>query len=238
MKVGTANIQNTPDLAAWKVRADVLTIWRWMRGWVLFGWQEIGEEADDRAIKNVFSWARGYRHLFFKRATPISVRRTVWAVTDHYWNRAHGGMAGISPNRGYSVALLKHRLRLRGLTLAFICTHMVSKAWSDPDASHKSWRRARWIEHWAEMTEHIAKLNSQGITAIVVGDLNINLDELRPMLPANAKVVAHNWYDYIIVFEAAKGIDVTVKSEGHYKGKMHTDHNPVYANLDLKRKAA
>lgn len=236
MRVATSNLRNTPNLPYRQVLHDVRAIWRWFATWHLIGWQEIAERQDDAAIKKVFSWAAGYRHLFTLRDTPISVRRLIWRVTDHYWNRAHGGLAGISPARGYSVALLKHRFRRRLDEIAFICTHMVSKAWPEPgqadNVTRLDWRQKHWWEHWEEMLEHIEMLRRRGITCILVGDLNIDLDEL-PDLPPGAFIAAHHHYDYIIVFPAAGGVKVQVKSKAVYRGEIYTDHKPVMADLRL-----
>lgn len=67
LRVCAANIQNTPDMPPWKVRADAAEV---RRSCDVVLWQEIRERADHRALQ-----ARGWRTTRFARGgVPVSWR--------------------------------------------------------------------------------------------------------------------------------------------------------------------
>lgn len=231
MKVFSANIKNNPDMPDAHVRHDIRKIKQWMKRWDVGFWQEIGEDEDHRAIKDIFKRLYFY-HLFPGRPTPITVRKSRWKVLETIHYVAHTGKAGVSPNRGFSVAILQHRwLRFQ---IAVICTHFVSKAWSDPNASHKDWRQARWLEHFSELQSVVMSLNARGISTLVAGDWNRRKEEIEKMTP-DQKWLVSDWYDHIAWCPAPNDLVIDVKKRRVYTDPLYTDHDPVAAVFSLGR---
>lgn len=227
MKVCTANIKNNPDMPDWQVRSDMRKIkaWKWFN---VIGWQEIGEAADHRAIDSVFASSRFY-HLFKHKELAVTVRRVTWTVLEDYYVAAHGGMAGVSPNRGMTVDKMKQRVT--GKLLAVINTHFVSGAWYG-EHSHQTWRRDHWNIHWAKLKTEIEKLNNEGYTVITLGDFNRHRSDMEKLTPTTFWAAFHG-YDHIIVSPASAGTKVQVVKKGVYRHHLFTDHAPVFANLAL-----
>lgn len=238
VKVLTANIKDNPDMPDAHVRYDLRKIYSWLmknrlrRGRIHFaGFQEIGEQADHRAINAAFNLAKGYRQFFLHRQTPIVVRTVLWQVVDRYWIRTHAGLAGISPSRGYSVTLNQHRV-WRSKKLAFIDSHFVSAAWYG-DHARQTWRREKWIEHFDEMREHIKTLNSNGWTVIVLADWNRHEKDVPEITPTTFLAATNGYYDHIYVCPSSNGIKLKKVSSDVCREFLHTDHNPVFAKLKV-----
>lgn len=234
MKIVSSNIRDNPDMPTWQVLQDIRKIYAWMTGWTVAFWQEIGDPSDHEAINRSFSGARGFTQLFSRKQTPISLKTRVWKVVEHYWNQTNAGIAGITPNRGFSVAIIRHRLRRFLPSLAVINTHFVSGAWYG-DHDHKQLRQDLWISHWKELQSEIKRMNEAGLTVILGGDFNRHASDIPKFTPNQFYAVSHN-YDHIIVCPGkGNAVKVSVTSRKTLTASLHTDHNPVMADLALSR---
>lgn len=228
MIVGTSNIKDNPDMADWQVRADIREIKDWKR-WTVLGWQEIGDPADHHALEAIYAPSL-FHQLYRRRELAVTVRNT-WQVLSHDWTQTHAGMAGVSPDRGYTTTVLRNRITRR--RVGFVNTHLVSGAWYG-EHDHQAWRQVKWNEHWAAMAQHVRVLNAMQLTTVVVGDFNRHRSDMKPLVPG-ATWAAYHGYDHIIVCPAAKGLKVRVAGHGAYPGKLNTDHQPVFADLRFHR---
>lgn len=230
LKVLTANIKDNPDMPDAHVRSDLQKIRRWRPGVQFAGFQEIGDPADHRNVSNAFSRLRGFRQLFWHRQTPIVVRYLMWSVLDRYWVKAHSGMHGVSPSRGFSVTLNQHRLQR--WKFAFIDSHFVSGAWYGSH-TNQAWRREKWVEHFNELQDHIEQLNADGYTVVVLADWNRHQEDIPRLTPTSFLAATNHYYDHIYVCPSSGGVKLQVAAEAVMTSHLYTDHNPVFAALKV-----
>jgi Endonuclease/Exonuclease/phosphatase family len=229
VRLVSVNIRNNPDMSRAQVRADVAAVRRWSAPADVVFWQEIGDVSDHRAIRRVFNLARGFRHLFGQRQTPISLRVTRWRILDSYYVKTHPGLAGITPARGFAVVLVASR-RDPSVRVALIGTHFISGAWYG-NHSRQDWRRDRWREHWHALDDEVADLHAQGLTVVVGGDWNRKRPDI-PLFASRQRWAVSHWYDGIVVCPAPGGT-VTVTEGRICPLDLHTDHRPVLTDIDL-----
>lgn len=210
----TWNERDNPDLPPGQVQADFNLGKRMFKGSVLLGFQEIGEVADHVSLGRAFT--KPFVQLFRRKPTPIVYNSRYMKADALQYVVAHGGLAGRSPQRGYSIARIKLRYRPRIKRFYVINTHMVSK----PDKDE--WGREHWEQHWHSMQREVLDLHSAGYDVILMGDLN------RVKLPSKIhplqRVLAHNGLDWILYVPGANGNLVSVSDVNTYQKQFYTDH--------------
>jgi GH25 family lysozyme M1 (1,4-beta-N-acetylmuramidase) len=186
LKVGTANIQNFPDLTDRQVRQDVAKIKRAGVDLVLF--QEIGERSDFLAIvdtlgpgygvtdtaskpggyrgNNVIAWQRHSplvsdgKEAFLKMIGPGMGPRT---HTPSQWMVRKTFKSSIGVIDAYDI-------------------HFIQGAYSKPgqpgDADGR--RKAAWQENWNELRKAVLESVRAGHIAIFGGDWNRRKEDIRP----------------------------------------------------------
>lgn len=229
MKIFSANIKDNPDMPDAHVEHDMRAIRGWQRGWAAGFWQEIGERADHADINEVFGRGRGFSQYIAAHQTPVTVRSAMYQVLDAYWVMTHKGLAGVSPDRGYSVVIVKHRIW--GYTLALIGTHFVSGAWYG-EHSRQPWRRNKWNLHFAAMAGEINALNYRNISVVFGGDFNRKGQDIPKFTPQQVWGI-HHGYDHIGICPAHNGAKVTLLKNRVFEGNVYTDHKPIMVKLDV-----
>ncbi len=219
MKVVTANIRNNPDMLRKKVKADAKTVSR-LGGVLLF--QEIGEAEDHADVKAALGPGFGYVHDNVE--IPIAYRKSSWVLLDSDCVLMHKGKRMTSPNRYVSWVLLERRSNKQ--LVCIMNTHFVSGAWNGTPKLNKSWRRARWQEHWKKMSAIVGYFHSQGVTVIFGGDFNrLKVDRFHK----SQRWVVNNGIDKIGILEGA----VKVHIEHQSRHALNSDHDARVASLEL-----
>lgn len=225
MKIGSWNERDNPDLPDRQVRSDARRVARRFDGPSIIGCQEIGETQDHRALHDVFGpeWAQVGK----ARATPILYHRTRFTLLDHAYVRTHGGIAGITPTRGFVKALFRHRLRPWLAPFWVYNTHLISK----PSTSGQ--RLTLWQHHLDVMRADIKTEIPLGLDVLITGDFN---RRTTPVLHATQHQLAHHWLDHIIWIP---GTHNTVRLEESFTmhADLFTDHKPIGATLDVSGKS-
>lgn len=132
----------------------------------VIGWQEADTVAGRKKIRDLDGYATYVPKADALSAIPISWRIDTWELLAAGEHMTHAGKAGITPNRGYSWVILRHRAT--GVVVCFVNTHFISGAWS---WRMTPWRRDRWNEHMRELAAFVTK-RGQTMPVVLVGDMN------------------------------------------------------------------
>lgn len=236
MFVFTSNIKDNPDMPDRWVREDMRAVRRWAGSGTrkIGAFQEIGPE-DIAALKATFPAANWVR-VGKGDECPIVVQRAGFRVDEFQLVPMHGGKHAVTPHRITSRALIRTRFRVRRLPrFRTLAKHTVSGAFTHPGQVAEDWRR----EHWAidkRKTEQLMLDDiANGVSGIVLGDLNRYNDGWEYDVPG-FRWVAHHKFDHIGVWEAPGGLrfhvdDIALLSTT----KLHTDHAALGAQLTLIR---
>jgi len=177
LRVGTANIRNTPDLPRAQVREAARVCGKRAD---LVGFQEIAERADrlDVRVGLGESWRATpltnttedpihYRidlvHLMAEDEVPGGFQPSGAKL-------AHHGMAHVSPDR-YTTWGMFRAANDPKIQFAVVNLHTVSKP-TDPGASHHKWREEMWHIHYSKFAAMVNGFNDAGLTVLAVGDFN------------------------------------------------------------------
>lgn len=224
MKLLTWNEKDNPDLPAWQVLADARTVKRRARGASIIGGQEFGEKADHNAIDRAFG--RRWSHTPRIQATPLIWNKRRFGLLDMGWVKTHGGVAHVTPHRGFTWGLFKQRWRLRLEPFYVYNTHLISKPYLSAA------RDAMWDRHLHKMRAHIALKHATGRDIFVVGDFN---RKTVPNLHPDQILLTTHWLDHIICIPGANGNRIRVNGKFVVRG-VYTDHAPIGVNLGLYRR--
>lgn len=143
----------------------------------LVGWQEIGEGDDDglepRWINEYFGTA--YRNIFEydsgAHRVPMSIPRA-YDILDRRITHVHGGLAGVSPHRVITQAVLA-RADDPQLRFVFANTHYVAGAWNGKEDPYEAWRDEKWQQHFRiHRDDVLGYWRSRGYPVIWTGDVN------------------------------------------------------------------
>lgn len=215
IRVCTINIQNTPDMPDWKVRADAKKA---RAHCDLILWQEIRERADYRAIQG-----RGWKSTARARGgVPISWRtsalraigepRTI-RVSDPT-PRCPNGRPSYNPARWITLQ------GFRGFTAVNL--HFPNGAWGDPRKNClQENRQARWRQAYRNTK---AALPARPL--VVGGDWNRRESSIPDMVRLHWVSPSPRSTDH--VFIARTGWTV----RGRFVLVLHSDHNIVGTLLD------
>lgn len=175
VRVGTANIRNTPDMARAAVRRSAHIVG--MHADVC-GFQEIGEAEDHADVRTGLGTGWKVAPLTDTTECPIHYRASLLRLMDPLpagimssgKQKAHDGLAHISPTRFTTWACLQS-VRYPAIRFAVINLHTVSKPF-DKTVARQRWREEMWYIHYAKFAEMANKFNDAGLTVLAVGDFN------------------------------------------------------------------
>lgn len=162
----------------------------------LIGWQEIGEDADHRAVEEELG--AGWVTLFGGRETPLSYDSRLYSHSHAEAVKMHDGKEGVSPSRYYCHARFTptHPGIARFTALV---THFVSGAWTNPGQEAEAWRQDMWVRSFDKVQSFVKAENAAGRDVLLLGDFN-NPDMAK--FTSDQRTVAHQKYDYVIVCPA------------------------------------
>jgi len=203
----------------------------------LVGWQEIGEgDHDSREPHWIGTYfGAGYRNLFLHdeaaRLVPMSVPRD-YTVLDRRVTRVHGGLAGVTPNRVITQALLQSADDPR-LRFVFANTHYVAGAWNGRTDSHEAWRRRMWRRHFRMQRDDVLSYwHARGCPVIWTGD--VNRSALPLFLPQHEKRAFRRGIDHIGWVPGGNGTELRLA--GTRSVPMHVDdHDARVAVFQVRR---
>ena len=227
--VAAANIRFTPLMAQWQVRADVRRMARSPRTRAASAY--LGAEIHSFGYKAAWRAALpSYRHPGLRTENPISMAPG-WRVVSVGIRHMMDGIPDIAPDLYTTVA---RTLSPAGLRVAFVATHMVSRAWTHREAS-TALRRARWRAHHLSTAAIVRSQHRAGRTVIVGGDLNrptpVRWAPRQQML-ANAGLMQ-------LAVVPAAGVRVAVhRLRPVPTSQLFTDHPIVAARVGLAGRCA
>lgn len=215
LRVCSANIQHTPDMPDWKVRADAAEA-RAHCDVVL--WQEIRERADHRALA-----AAGWRTTSFQPGgVPISWRtsRVASAGAGDTVRVSRGTPPcanGPSWNPSRYVTLKPLRVRATGQQLTAVSLHFPQRR----TKCHQAITSQRWRDAFRNTRAHLPR------GAVVVGgDWNRREAEIGDMI-AGQHWISPDPRGLDHVFVARTGWQVT----GRFTRDLHSDHHLIGTRL-------
>jgi len=176
LRVCSANIQNTPDMPDWKVRADVAKV---KKRCDLVLWQEISERADHRAVTSVLgaNWrttprTNGKVPISWRtaRLTKIGDRATI--RVSRGTPRCANGSPSYNPAR--YITRVPFRVRGAGKRLTVVNLHFPQRR----TKCHQSITSQRWREAYANTKR---ALPTSPTPILIGGDWNRREGEIRPM---------------------------------------------------------
>lgn len=212
LRVCTANIQHTPDMPDWKVRADAKEV-RSHCDLVL--WQEIRERADHRALQ-----ADGWRVTpFGAGGVPVSWRTSKLAKdsaahivkVSRPTPRCADGRTSYNPAR--YVGYVRLKIRATGQRVTPYSLHFPQRR-----TCHQSVTTQRWHDAFRNTKAELA-----GSAVVVGGDWNRRETEIRDMVSGQHWVTpAPRGLDHIFVartgWRTVARIDVDLWSDHRLRG--------------------
>lgn len=223
IKIGTWNERDNPDLPDRQVRSDARRVKARFRGASIIGCQEIGEAQDHRALHEVFGVR--WRQVAKGQATPLLFNAIRFQLLARAYVQTHGGIAHVSPHRGYVKGLFSVPLPNSIAPWWVYNTHLISKPGSSAE------RLRLWRKHIRMMREDIADQHRDGRDIFVTGDFNVTR---APLLHNDQRVLAHHWLDSIIYIPGTVGNRVKVLDTFHVLGDLFTDHRPIGVTLRIE----
>jgi hypothetical protein len=213
LRVCSANIQNTPDMPDWKVRADVAKI---KKRCDLVLWQEISERADHRAVTSVLganwrttprtngkipiSWRTG-------RLTKIGDLATI--RVSRGTPRCANGRPSYNPAR--YISRVPFRIRGTGKRLTVVNLHF-------PQRGRHTCRPAVTDQRWREAYFNTSRALPATTPVLIGGDWNRREGEIRPMTKWHWITERPRSLDHMAV--ARSGMTVRDK----FTVPLHSDH--------------
>lgn len=176
MKLGTANIQNLPDMPARKVAQDAATIAQHV---TLCGLQEIQPGEDPEVIMTSLPgswWMVGGQH-----ETPIIGDGRRWEVLDHHLIPFHRPKLPRPASSWGAVTsvVLRFRRHPKRPRFAVVNTHLPANGYNGARLERI---QDRWRVEWSILTQEVLRLHNRGLTVYVTGDLNNpRPPQLRPV---------------------------------------------------------
>lgn len=174
--IGSANIQNFPDMSPAAVAADVATV---KANVTLAGLQEIQPGEDTDVIRHELGdhWGlAGADH-----ETPIVWDDRRWEQLDHRvlpFHRPKGLPRPQNTHGAVTSAVFRARKRRHLPPFAVVNVHLVSGGYNGPKLDLL---RSRWRVEWGMFRDECHRLWLTGLTVYAVGDLNNpRPPELRP----------------------------------------------------------
>ena len=232
VRLGTCNVQNTPDIPARKVkRCGELA----SREFDLLGTQEMGEFGQDRT-----DFLAGLGPRWSMPQIPPIGNQEIIAWISELFNVNHSkwhevipaGQPYPNPARGWSEAVIAP---IHGFPFRFVDTHFVNKAWNDVPDTHKALRKRNWEIHYQALAAFV-RTSSRTLPTVVVGDFNRTT--VKPF-GTNFRWLAtgsseHNVGIDKVGIALPKGFGV--QNLGHINVSNPSDHNAVGCKLRLIRK--
>lgn len=191
VRLCSANVQNTPDMPDAEVRADVRTA---ARDCDLVLWQEIGEEADHRAVREVLG--EGWRTSRLEtRPSPISWRTARFRLAGEVREirvsdptpRCADGSPSYNPARWITLAPL--RVRSTGQKVTVVSLHFPQR---------RTCRTADTRERWAQAYD-ATKAHLPDGPLVIGGDWNRREDAVPAMTTWHWTTRAPDSLDHIAI---------------------------------------
>lgn len=208
LRICTANIQNTPDLPSWKVRADARET---RRHCDLVLYQEIREGADHRALQADGWKTTGHRKvggvpIAWRTSRLTHVTRSRLIKVSSPTPRCANGRPSYNPARYITVITLK--LRGTSKRVSVVDLHFPQRR-----TCHQATTTKRWQQAYANTRAHLPR------GAVVIGgDWNRRESEIRPMTRWHWITSQPKALDRVAV--ARSGFVVV----GKFSRSLHTDH--------------
>lgn len=216
LRICSANIQNTPDLPAWKVRQDAAEV---RRSCDVVLWQEIRERADHRALS-----ARGWRTTAYQRGgVPVSWRTARVASMGHASTlrvsratpRCASGRPSYNPARYVTMKPL--RARATGQRFTAVSLHFPQR---------RTCRNADSRAKWWDAYYNTDRVLPRG-PLVVGGDWNRRESEIPDMMRMHWVTAAPRSLDH--VFVARTGW----RTVGRFRVDLWSDHHATGAVMRL-----
>jgi hypothetical protein len=204
----------------------------------LVGWQEIGEGDDDgrepRWINEHFG--SSYRNIFEfddgAHRVPMSIPRA-YNIRDRRVTVVHGGMAGVSPHRVITQAVLEWADDPK-LRFVFANTHYVAGAWNGRKDRHEAWRDDMWRRHFRTHRDDVLHFwRSRGYPVIWTGD--VNRSPMPLLLPNYEKRAFGRGIDQVGWVTGGNGTQIRLL--GTRTVNMHVDGHDARAAIMQVRRA-
>lgn len=209
LRICTANIQHTPDMPDWKVRADARET---RQACDLILYQEIRERADHRAIQ-AFGWrttpySAGGVPIAWRTSKLTKVSAAHIVKVSGATSRCADGSSSYNPSR--YIGWVQLRVRSSGQRLTAVSLHFPQRRTCRNVDS-----RQRWWDAYRNTRAHLPR------GAVVVGgDWNRREDEIPDMIPGQHWITpAPRGLDHIFV--ARSGFQVLNRIERN----LHSDHD-------------
>jgi hypothetical protein len=163
VRLGTANVQNYPDLSPAQVHQDVATI---VEHTTVCGLQEIQVGEDTQVVQRTLP--RHWRMIGATSACPIVLNARLYPIRDKRVIRVERPelpRAHVNPVLEVtSVTLARH-----GREFAVVNTHLISGGYNGKRSKAV---RDQWDREWLVLEGEVHRLWHKGMTVFVVGDLN------------------------------------------------------------------
>lgn len=208
LRICTANIQHTPDMPDWKVRADARET---RQNCDLVLYQEIRERADHRALQAAGWKTTGYRKV---GGVPIAWRTSRLShVTSSRLIRVSDPTPPCANGPSYNPAryITVITLKLRGTSkrLSVVDLHFPQRR----TKCHQAVTTKRWSQAYANTRTHLPR------GAVVIGgDWNRRESEIRPMVSWHWITDGPRSFDHTAV--ARSGLRVVDK----FSRNLYSDH--------------
>lgn len=181
MKLGTANIQNFPDMPARQVALDASVI---AASCTLAGLQEIQPREDTPVVERALDdgWWMVGRH----REVPVIGREDRWQLLDHWVVPFDRPELPRPQNRhaGVVSVVVRSATKRHLPPFALVNTHLVAGGYNgDKDPRIQQ----RWDVEWGLYRDEALRLYRMGLSVFTVGDLN------HPRPPQVGRVVPFQW---------------------------------------------
>lgn len=216
--LGTANIQNLPDMRPKLVAADARTI---MANTTVAGLQEIQPEEDTDVILHQLGDGWGMKGR--ARETPVIYNRRLWESLDHRVIPFHRPRLPHpeSVNGAVVSVVLKARDRPALPPFAVLNTHLVSGGYNGDRLDVIA---DRWRVEWGIVRDEAFRLWKRGLTVFVVGDLNApRPPKLQPLNSFQWLSPATGTPDHL--GELRHPESVYIRHPRHQVVPLHSDHD-------------
>lgn len=224
--VASANIQNTPDLARWKVEQAARLLERDYAD--IVGLQEIREVEDLIDVRQ--GLGPDYEVAHQGKSSPIAVHQMKFVIesTDVY--QFHEGSGRIpTPTRQAVRARLKRKRRPGHPRTSVFNAHMINGAFNNNHPETKEMRRVLWNHSYSVFANAVDGALDQGDNVIIVGDMNC---PDMPKFKARQEWIFNKRNDKIAVIMQPGWKCVVEKT---WEINNASDHNALLARLTFKK---
>ena len=234
LRVGSANIQNLPDMPDFEVRSDVKKASDYAD---LLLWQEIGEKADLKAIIETLgsdTWGTSGTG----KETVVSWKRdrfTAVGKSSSTLLSAGLGPGKNSPPRWLTKVVLDTGIEGAPLIEAH-SIHYIQGAWVRKNVPEKGLRKQLWTAAWMKHREHVLRARELGRIVVFGGDWNRSGHDVAPfhesqrrLTPVGRGGIKNVDHVYVVVPQGVSVLGVPVTT----RRSLYSDHDFVGGVVQL-----